>query len=271
MQGMSVVKRILTEAKEDNLTGESAKVAFYLFLSLFPAILTLFALTGFLGGEEAFRWIMGRMETMMAPEATQFLEKYIREVTTQQKAGALGIGVLLTLWAASGGFAALADGLNAMYDIDEGRSWWRKRAVALGVLLAATVLLVGGAALIIAGPEIARAVGLSSVFDLLRWPFAFVLLMGLMWLAYWFLPARSHHDAGKWAFVGAIAGALVWLGITALFRVYVTNFGSYGETYGFVGAIIVLMLWLYLTSLSILLGGEVAAVLEARDREPARA
>lgn len=263
---IELVRRTFTEARADNITGEAAKVAFYLFLSLFPLILVLFSLTGLVGGDAAFTLIMERIEAAVPPETAQYLERFVRQVTEQRRPAVLSVGLLLTLWAASGGFAAFGDGLNTMYGIAETRSWWKKRAIALGVLLASVVLLLGGALLILAGPEAIGALGLSTVWDVLRWPLAFALIVALLWLIYLTLPNRDQSGVKTETLIGAVVGAALWLLATAGFRFYVANFGSYGETYGFVGAVIVLMLWLYLTAVATLLGGEVASVLERRER-----
>lgn len=265
------LKQTAREAIGDNLTGEAAKVAYYFFLSLFPLILVLFALTGLLGGDAAFRWIMGRLETALPADTATYLERFVRQVTDQPRPGVLSIGILLTLWSASNVFTAFADGLNTMYDVEETRSWWKKRLVAIALLVATAVLIVGSATAILAGGAIGRALGVGALWNALVLPIAFVLLTLGLWLIYYFLPAvESRRRKGR-ILVGAIVGALVWIGATYLFRLYVANFGSYGETYGFVGAVIVLLLWLYLSALAVLLGGEVAAVLESRARPAGRA
>lgn len=257
-----IVKRIVVEAMNDNVTGEAAKVAFYLFLSFFPAILVLFALTGILGGDAAFNWIMGRIETIAPGQAGGFLSRFVRQVTNQERPGMLSVGILIMLWAASGGFAALGDGLNTMYNVKERRSWWKKRLVALGLMVAAVVLLIGGALIVVAGPALIETMGMSPLATALRWPLAFLLVLALLWLIYYVLPNRDQARSKWLALFGAAVGALAWLAVTGLFRLYVANFASYGETYGFVGAVMVLMLWLYLSALAFLIGGETASTIE---------
>ncbi|MFW6078815.1 MAG: YihY/virulence factor BrkB family protein [Gemmatimonadota bacterium] len=257
-------RQTLREARRDNITGEAAKVAFYLFLSLFPLVLVLFSLTGLIGGDAAFQWIMGRIQALVPGETATFLEQYVRQVTDQSRPDIFSLGLLLTLWAASGGFAALADGLNTMYDLRERRSWWRKRVIAVGLLLAAVVLVLGGAGVILAGPALIDRFGLPEVWFVLRWPVAFALVVAMFWLVYLVLPNRSQRGALLPTLGGAAVGAALWLLVMAAFRLYVANFARYSETYGFVGAVIVLMLWLQLTAAVALFGGEVAAVWESR-------
>lgn len=259
-------REIFDEAVADNLSGEAAKVAFYFFLSLFPLVLILFVLTGIVGGDAVFRWLTERLQAVVPGEASAFVERSVREIAERRRPGLLSFGILLTLWAASNIFAALADGLNTVYDRTEDRGWWKKRGIALGLLLVGAVLLVAGAAVLLVGIEAGESVGFGAVWRIARWPVAFALLLGLVWLVYYFLPNRDQRGAMGETLIGALVGTSLWVLATVLFRVYLRNFGTYGDTYGLVGAVIVLLLWLYLTSLTVLLGGEIAAVLEKRSR-----
>lgn len=257
-----LLKRIFLEAKSDNLPGESAKVAFYFFLSLFPAILTLFSLTGFVGGEAAFDWIMGSIRRMVPQETASYLARFVRQITSDQRAGILSLGLLLTLWSASTGVSALTDAMNRMYDVEETRNWFKRRGIALGLLVAITVLLIGATTIIVAGPSLVDFMGLDRVMTVLRWPIGLAAIVFLLWLLYYVLPNRDQRHRMLMALLGAVVGGLGWLAVTGLFRLYIANFGRYSETYGFVGSVIVLMLWLQLTAMAILFGGEVASTVE---------
>lgn len=259
-----LVREILREAMRDRITGEAAKTAYYFFLSLFPLILALFALTGILGGAAAFDWIMGRLERALPGEAATYLEQFVREVTGESRPGILSFSILFTLWSASNIFTALAEGLNRMYDLEEGRPWWKRRLISLAALVLGSVLLIGGSVALLAGPELLSFLGLGPTLEFLRLPLAIVMLALLMWLVYFLLPARDMRDAARPTLIGALVGTGLWLAATLGFRVYVSQFGRYDQTYGVVGGIIVLLLWLYLTALAILFGGEVAATLQQR-------
>lgn len=259
-------KSFLAKVMDDNITGEAAKVAYYFFLSLFPLILVLFALTGLLGGDAAFRWIMGAIQGAVPAGTAGYLAEFVAEITDKPRPGVLSVGILLTLWSASGVFAALGDGLNTIYGIEQQRSWLRRRAIALALLVLGSALFIVGATLILAGPDIAAALRLGFAWRALSIPAAFVPLVLLMWSIYYFLPNRDLSHVKRCVLGGAIAGTLLWMLATYLFRLYVTHFGSYDRTYGFVGAVILLLLWLYMTAVAILFGGEVAAQLERRAR-----
>lgn len=253
---------IVLEAHSDNVTGEAAKAAYYFFLSLWPLLLGLFAFTGIFGGQPAFEWIMGWITGVLPSGPTRFLEEFVREITSEERPELLSLGIVLTVWSGSSIFVSLADGLNRMYDIDEGRPWWKRRLIAMGLLLAASLLLTAGATSVLIGEELLDQLELDAAWNLLRWPLAFLMLTALTWLVYYHLPNRKQNLSLRYVTIGALVGTGLWLVVTTGFRIYVANWGSYGRTYGLVGGVLVLLIWLYLTALSILFGGEVAVSLE---------
>jgi membrane protein len=261
---LEVPRETVQAALANNLTGEAAKVAFYFFLSFFPLILVLLALTGLIGGDAAFAWIMRRLELALPEDAERHLEEFVREVALEQRPGILSLGILLLLWSASNIFAALADGLNSMYGITEARSWWRKRLVAIGLLVVGAIGLIGGAVALVAGPEIIQALGLGVIWELLRWPMTFLLVAVLLFLVYFVLPNRDQRAVKTPVAIGALIGTALWILATVAFRLYVANFDAYAGTYGVIGGIIMLLMWMFLSALAILLGGQAAAVLEER-------
>ena len=261
-----LVVRTFKEAMEDGITGEAAKAAYYFFLSFPPAILALFAFTGILGGDATFQWVMGQLRGALPGSAADFLQDFVREITGDSRPGMLSFGIIATLWSSSNVFAILTEGLNRMYDLEEGRPWWKKRLYALASLAIGMVSLSIGSVVLLAGPDVVSLVGVPEmIFQLVRWPLAFAMLWAMMWLVYYLLPNRDQSGTGRQVAIGAAVGTVLWVAVTALFRLYVANFGSYSESYGIVGAIMVLLLWLYLTALAILFGGEVAATLEQHE------
>lgn len=259
-----LLKKIFHEVQKDRLTSEAAKAAYYFFLSFFPTILALFALTGILGGDSAFEWIMTQLYAALPGDAAAYLSRFVLEVTGESRPGLLSLALLLTLWSASNVFVAIADGLNVMYDLEERRSWWKRRLIALAALLASLILLSAATAALVAGPELISLLRLESFWHVLRWPLAFFMLTLTMWLIYYLLPNREQGRAWRPTLIGALLGAGLWVLGTLGFRIYVASFADYSRTYGFIGGIIVLLLWLYLSAIAILFGGEVAATLEQK-------
>jgi len=266
-----VARATFRNARADDLTGEAAKMAYYFFLSLFPLVLVLLAVTGIVGGEAAFDRITQAVQTTVPNYAWQFVSSVIREVTDRRSPGTLSFGAVFALWAASSGVASLMGGLNTMYDVEERRPWWKRRLVALGVLAVGAVLLILGSAAFIPTEAWLRDRELLATLSYARWPLGFLLLTGTAWIAYSFLPAGDARPSGSKTLVGAGVASALWIVATLLFRMYIADFGRYNRVYGAVGAVIVLLIWFYIAALAVLVGGELAATLEstgAARREP---
>jgi membrane protein len=200
-------------------------------------------------------------------EAVDLVDNVVRDVLNPNSAGVISIGLLGAAWAGSNVFSALIDALNRAYDVEEGRPWWRKKLIALASVLVSAILFAVTTSIMLGGPEIAdwierrTAMGEAgqAAWNVLQYPLAFALLVGMLWLIYYFLP-NQRQDKSQ-ILVGAVAAAVLWVLVTLLFRAYVANFGSYNKTYGAIGGVIVLLTWMYLTMLVILTGGELNAEL----------
>ena len=265
-RGVAVIRATIVGAYRDDVAGEAARMSYYFFLSLFPFVLVIFAVTGLFGGDAAFEWITRALRASVPDFAWQFVRDLIREVTSHRRPGVLSLGIVLTLWAASSGVAALMSGLNTMYDVEDERPWWRRRLVAFLVLVTSVLLIVLAAAAFVPGMVWVERAGLTDVWQVARWPVAFALLTGTIWLGYQYLPAREQHHARASTLIGAGAAMAVWLVATWAFRFYVANIGRFGRAYGALGAVIVLLIWIYLTAFAVLVGGELAAEIERHGR-----
>lgn len=252
------VKGVAKKASADRITTLAAAIAYAFFLSLFPLLFALFALTGMVGGDRAFHAIMASLEEAVPSQTAGLLSKYVAEITNRSRPGILSIGIVATLWAAAGGVRAIMGALNDIYDLRESRGFIKPRALALGVLLICALLFLAAAFAILLGPELVRALNLGLAAEIIRWPVGLGLVILVFWVLYYVLPDRDQSRSRGALLRGAVAGALLWLAVTFLFQLYVSNFGSYDVTYGALGAVVVLLVWLYLTALAILLGGVVA-------------
>lgn len=264
-----LVKRTGKEIAEDNILGLAAETAYYFFFSLFPFLLFAMPLIGLVADRQAvLRWALGQLSQVVPGGALQLVQGVAREVVFSPNApGLISIGIVLALWSGSAVFTALIGALNVAFDVRETRPWWKTRLMALAAVLVSSVLVLLAAAVLLAGPEIVAWIGglagLSSAartaWLVLQYPVAFALLVGLVWLIYTVLPNTRHNK--RHALTGALIAAVLWVVVTLLFRLYVTNFGSYNKTYGTIGAVIVLLTWMYLTMLVLLAAGELTSEL----------
>ena len=239
-------------------------MAYFFFLSVFPALLIIFALTGYAGGDAAFARITTIVQTLTPPDASAFLHDFLSELATEQRPGMLSFGALVLLWAGSSGIAALTDALNHVHGVAEGRGWWSRRVLALAILAIGSVLIVLGTLIVIGGVVALRALGLSTVWDVVRWPLAAALPLVALWLAFYFLPDRARHSGAREALIGAMVATVLWAIATALFSIYLASIRDYSKIYGVIGTVMALIIWFFLSALAVLLGGVVDAVLERR-------
>jgi membrane protein len=157
---------------------------------------------------------------------------------------------------------ALEDTLNAIYGAPQPRGMVKRRLVTLGTLLGVGMLFLAGSAVLLAGPAIAKALGLGIVWEVAQWPLGFALVVGAFWIVYYVLPNHDQRGCRRLLLKASAVAAALWVLATLAFRLYAANFGSYSKTYGVLGGIIVLLLWMHYTSMVILLGGVIAREME---------
>jgi membrane protein len=265
---MELGRRVWREIRDDNCTGQAAQLAYYLIFAVFPFLLFLATLLGYLPIPQLMDRILASLAMLLPGEAVTLLQENVRQLVTDQKGGLLSFGILAALWASSSAMTAIMDALNRAYDVEEGRPFWKVRGTAIlltmglsGFVLASMVLLIFGPQL---GRWIAALVGLGDVFEvtwnILRWPVIVALLILAMACVYYFAP--DVEQRWKWITPGAVFAVIATVAVSLGFSVYVNNFGSYNKTYGSIGAMIVFLTWLYLTGLVILVGGEINAEVE---------
>ncbi len=182
---------------------------------------------------------------------------------------ALVIGVLAALWSASGYVGAFGRAMNRIYEIDEGRPFWKLRPIMLlltlvAVLLAAVALLM----LIVSGPvaeSVGNVIGIGdaalTAWSIAKWPILGLIVIVVVGLLYYTTP-NVQQPKFRWISVGAAVAIVIWVLASVGFAFYVANFGSYNKTYGSLAGVIVALLFLWITNLALLFGGELDAELE---------
>jgi membrane protein len=263
------LKAAVVEFQRDDALGLAAQLAFYLILALFPFLLVLVSLMGTFSSPELAGEVLGYFREVTPDQVYGIVESYLSDIIAGNRPapGLFSVGLVLTLWSASGAFAALIAALNKAYDVEETRPFWKVRGIALLMTLGLSVMMIIGVLLLVAGPPIGRGIadllGLGEVFTLIwnvvQWPVALSLMVFTVALLYYFAP--DAEQPFRWITPGGLIGVLLWVLASVIFRFYVSNFGSYDATYGSIGAVIVLLLYLYISSLTILFGAELNATL----------
>lgn len=264
-------KRVWKEINEDNVFGKAAELSYYFLLALFPLLIFLTSTIGLVlgSGTGTRHALFDYLARIMPASAFQLISSTMTEVTTASGGGKLSFGILAALWAASNGMGAITETLNVAYDVEETRSWLKRRLVAIGLTIALSIFIIAALILVIAGGRIADGLaasyGLGATFPIawkiIQWPIVLGCLILAFALIYYFAP-DIRDQAWKWLTPGAALGVVLWLAASFALRIYLQYFDSYSTTYGSLGAVIILMLWLYLTGVAILIGGEVNAEIE---------
>ena len=271
-----VLKRTVTEFKDDNCTDWAAALTYYGVLAMFPAMVALLSLIGLVGDpRKTTDTLLGVVDTLGPSSATDALAGPVRDLAGQQQAAgiALVVGLLTALWSASGYVGAFGRAANAIYEVEEGRPFYKLRPVQLLVTLVCVVLLAAVAlSLVVTGP-LAKAVGDAigagsvavTVWDIAKWP-VLALVVSLIFSLLYFATPNVKQPKFKWFTAGGMLALVVWVLASGAFALYVATFASYSKTYGSLAAVIVFLVWLWLSNIAVLFGAEFNAELE-RGRE----
>jgi membrane protein len=256
----------------------AAAMSYYFLLALFPLLIFLSAMLGYLPIPNLFEQLLDVLAVVVPPEAMKMVEHILASLLTPHRGGLLSFGLLSYLWTASGGFVASIEALNVAYDVEDTRGWWRDRLQALLLTLTTGLLILLGMLLIIAGPHFGHLLtdlfaiprGFGDLWPVLRVLTIFVIFVGAVEIQYCLAPNC------KQKFMETMAGSVV--AVTGIFLCsaglgyYFSHLSNYNKTYGSLGAVIIMMLWLYVVALLFIVGAELNAELlkmKSLQEEPA--
>jgi membrane protein len=245
--------------------GLSQQVAFSSLLAFFPAMVFLIASLDLVGAFDA-------LQEFLEPIAPTSVTEIIRRLQRDTGSGSpllLALGIFGALWAGSGAMSSLVKAVNRAYDQVETRPIWRVRGISLVLVLASSTVLAGMLLLIVLGGKLGDAIAAKAGFgdafqwlwNLARWPLAFVVILLLFALIYFMAPDMEQRS-WKWITAGSLVGAFSWLALSGLFALYTSFSDSFTRTYGALAGGIVLLLWLNYSAWAVLFGAELNSELE---------
>jgi membrane protein len=262
-------KRTAKEFQEDNLTDWAAALTYYGILSIFPALLALISILGLLG-TDSIRPLIANLGGIAPGAARDVLSDMLGQLERDRGVAgiALVVGVAVALWSASGYIGAFMRASNVVYDIGEGRPMWKTLPIRFAVTVVVVVLLAAIAVGVTFTGGLADRAGkilgwgdtALTVWNIAKWPVMIVLFMLIVALLFWASPNVKRPV--RWVSPGSIMAVLIWIAASALFALYVANFGSYNRTYGSMAAIIIFLIWMWISNVAILLALEFNAELE---------
>jgi len=263
------LRKTFTRALQRRLIGLSAEMAYNAMLALFPAILAMITAIGLFQESlaEAFRSLTSQLSEVAPDEALQLIRDFTQGIHLTKNSGLFSLSFLLAIWISSGALSAAMNALDQIHKIppEKSRPFWKAKLISLGLTIGSILLLVIASFLVFISDWIVRLVVhksgvwiLLTLWRLLSWPLALSIVATAFAFIYRFGPSCWSH--GTPIMPGAILAAISWAILSALFRVYVENFGNYNKVYGAVGAVIILLLWLQMSSLVLLLGDQLNVI-----------
>lgn len=264
------VKAGWKQASAQNAPLLAAGVAFYAFLSLFPALIAGVMAYGLVADPETVQRQADQISDALPADAASLVTGQLESLTSTSS-GSLGVGLVvalvLAIYSASGGVGNLITAINAMYGLRDQRNFIKKKLLALGLTAGAIVFVVVLLGLVAVVPavldNVVDVLGVRALLEAARW----VLLLAALTFAIGVLlrvaPDRPEGgDPMSLVSRGVLVAAGLWAVVSLGFSLYVDNFGSYGKTYGALAGVVVLLLWLWIGLYALLLGACIEAVRE---------
>jgi len=267
-------RRVWGQINDDNLFAWAAALAYSWLFAVFPFLLFLLSLIPYLPKDrrdEVQRSVRHFLLQWLPHEAARTLreniEGNINNLLHQTKGLLLYAGLLVALWAASGGMASTMAALDKCYELDRGRPFYHKRLLAIAMTIVVMVLLLAVGTLLPVGTAVRSWIvtqglldsrhPLLLLFDVARWVLALLFMFLVLALIYYKGPSVKHHF--YWITPGSVFCVIVWLLLGLGFRLYIDRIGGrgYDRTYGAVGGVAILLLLFYLDALVLLIGAEI--------------
>ncbi len=263
----AILVRVFWRVLRDNVGLLSAGIAFYAFLSIFPAIAAALMVWGLFTDMTALGPQL-EMVRDLAPDAFSLVADQMVTISTQDSGGltlGLVITILLTFWGASGGVSALMQAMNMAYHETEKRNFFHLTLLTLGFTLSGILFVALSIAAIAAVPPILKALSLGALVEaagnLLRWLVIIAAFMVACAMIYRIAPSRA-RARWRWIIPGAVAAGLMWLLASIAFSLYLENFNAYNSTFGSLGAVAALLMWFWISAYAICVGAEINAQIE---------
>jgi membrane protein len=266
---LAAAQRTLKEYKDDDLQDRAAALTYFGIQSVFPGLLVLISLLGYVS-QSATQPLISNLSKAAPPSIGKIITSEVTHLQQSHAAsGIVGIlGIVLALWSASNYVAAFMRASNVIYDVPEGRPIWKTAPIRLGVTAVTMILLVAAAVIVVVTGGLAQKVGnmlgigpaAITVWDIAKWPVLLVIIGLILAILFWASPNARHGF--QWVSPGGFITVVLWLIASALFALYVANFGHYNKVYGSLAGIIIFLIWMWISNVAILFGAEFNAELE---------
>ncbi len=265
---MRVLVRLVNSIIKNDFYGMAAEMGFMLVVGIFPFMLFLMAIFGWLGNRSYFDSILHVLSNIMPQQAMNLLKSVLEETMIFDHGQLLAIiGIITTIVLSTNGVAVVLKGLNRAYKVEETRSFIYTRILSflmvfvniLVLFLTINIIIFGKVIIMFLVAHFGMSKAVAITILTLRWPVSFLALYVMAFLSYYILPDLKGNETfkRKSALPGTIFFTTFWLVGSWGFSVYVNNLSTYNMVYGTIGAFFILMIWIYYTSILLLIGGEI--------------
>jgi membrane protein len=272
----AIVVRAVKEFLDDNGTMLASALAYSTFFAIPSVLLVVVGAFTLVVGPQTITSLMAHFSQVMPGQAASLLGGSLKRLEQNPSTGIAMtvVGFVLALWATTGAMTTYMTALNLAYERKDGRSFIRKRLVALQLVAVIGVAFLLVAVLLIFGPSLERLVAshagpvsgaIGWIWWIATWPILIAGLLAAFATLLYLGPDVAHP---RWRFItpGSIFATVVWLGASGAFAFYTSSFGSYNKAWGSLAAVIIMLTWLWLAGIALLLGAEINAEAE-RSRE----
>lgn len=260
--------RLVKSIIQNDFYGMAAEMGFMLVVGIFPFMLFLMAIFGWLGTRSYLDSLLRVLSNIMPNQAMNLLKSVLEETMIFNHGTLIAIvGIITTIVLSTNGVAVILKGLNRAYKVEETRSFIYTRILSflmvfvnvLVLFLTINIIIFGKVIIMFFVEHFGMSTKMAVTILTLRWPVSFLALYVMAFLMYYVLPDLKGKEKfkRKSALPGTVFFTTFWLLGSWGFSVYVNNLSTYNLVYGTIGAFFILMIWLYYTSILLLVGGEI--------------
>lgn len=255
------------------LSAHSAQFAYYAIFTLFPLLIVIIGCVAQLPIKGLILSMENAINQGFPKTVSELLFNQISDIQSKTTISLISGSLFLLALGGMRLFLTMGTGLDAVFEVDHRRTFWKSGGLALLLTFGVFVLLLLSMILLVVGPEIAKLLLANFYAPWLhlllsagtRWSVACGFMLISTSVIYWAVP--SVKLPWKMFTPGSLFVVISWVVMLQGFRIYVENFAHYNETYGTLGGFIVLLVWLYLTGAILMMGGEINGVIYRSAKE----
>ena len=253
----------------------AGNMAFLTMLSLFPFVIFLVAVSGFLGQTERGLEAIAFLMSVLPPEVSAVVDGPIQGIVKNTGAEILTGSILFAIITAANGVEAAREILIKAFGSEHAHAVWIRRLESLAVVVFGAVASILAMSIMVLGPAVLKAVtslfpdivseGINEIWGYLSLLVSPGMLLLGLYMVYLALTPRKVENAAR--LPGTIVALFMLMATARGLSVFVKYAGTYDVTYGSLAGVVVMQLFCFLVSLGFVLGAELNAAYTFEGRE----